>query len=105
MIVAIRVRGSVKMNRNTEKTLEVLGLKKVNTAILIDDSKKSVLKKLESFITWGEASDEAMNLLRKKSNLNPPKGGYKSIKKYYPKGALGYRGEAINDLIKRMIVE
>ena len=35
--------------------------------------------------------------------LHPPKGGFnKPIKKAYPKGQLGYRGEAINDLIEKM---
>ncbi len=37
--------------------------------------------------------------------LHPPKGGFKgSIKKMYGNdGELGYRGKAINDLLKRMI--
>ncbi|UCH03271.1 MAG: 50S ribosomal protein L30 [Candidatus Bathyarchaeota archaeon] len=36
--------------------------------------------------------------------LHPPKGGFHgSIKKPYPKGELGYRGEDINQLIKKMI--
>jgi len=38
--------------------------------------------------------------------LNPPKGGFgrKGIKvSFKAKGALGYRGEKINDLLKRMI--
>ncbi|MGA7845465.1 MAG: 50S ribosomal protein L30, partial [Thermoplasmata archaeon] len=36
--------------------------------------------------------------------LAPPKGGWKSTKKPYSLGgALGYRGRAINDLVKKMI--
>ncbi len=37
--------------------------------------------------------------------LHPPRGGFKgSIKKHYKIGGeLGYRGEAINDLIRRML--
>jgi len=36
--------------------------------------------------------------------LNPPKNGYKSIKRpFNKKGALGYRGKEINKLIERMI--
>ena len=36
--------------------------------------------------------------------LHPPKGGFHgSIKKPYPKGELGYRGEKINDLLAKMI--
>ena len=35
--------------------------------------------------------------------LSPPSRGYKSTRKLYPKGALGYRGEKINELLNRMI--
>jgi large subunit ribosomal protein L30 len=35
--------------------------------------------------------------------LSPPRGGYRVTKHPYPQGALGYRGEDINNLIKRMI--
>ena len=36
--------------------------------------------------------------------LNPPKGGYEGIKRAFKTGgALGYRGNLINDLIRRMI--
>ena len=35
--------------------------------------------------------------------LSPPSKGYKSTKALYPRGSLGYRGEKINELIKRMI--
>ena len=35
--------------------------------------------------------------------LSPPSRGYKSVRLAYPKGDLGKRGEAINQLLKRMI--
>ncbi|MBI2546856.1 MAG: 50S ribosomal protein L30 [Candidatus Aenigmarchaeota archaeon] len=35
--------------------------------------------------------------------LSPPSKGFKSIKSHYPKGDLGYRGVAINGLLKEMI--
>lgn len=35
--------------------------------------------------------------------LNPPSKGYKSIKRPFPRGDLGCRGEKINALLKRMI--
>lgn len=36
--------------------------------------------------------------------LHPPKGGFHgTIKKPYPKGEVGYRGEKINDLLAKMI--
>jgi large subunit ribosomal protein L30 len=35
--------------------------------------------------------------------LHPPKKGYRHVKKPYPKGALGYRKEKINELLRRMV--
>lgn len=37
--------------------------------------------------------------------MHPPKGGYEYIRiQYNKKGTLGYRGEAINDLILKMLI-
>jgi large subunit ribosomal protein L30 len=41
--------------------------------------------------------------LKKVFRLNPPSKGYKSIRRPYPKGSLGYRGSRINELLKRMM--
>ncbi len=35
--------------------------------------------------------------------LTPPSKGFKSTKSHYPEGDLGYRGNAINSLLERMI--
>lgn len=35
--------------------------------------------------------------------LTPPSGGFKSMMKQFPKGDLGNRGEAINELLKKMV--
>jgi len=35
--------------------------------------------------------------------LTPPSKGHKPVKRLYPKGACGYRGKHINELLKRMI--
>ncbi len=35
--------------------------------------------------------------------LSPPRKGYEGVKNPYPKGALGFRGEKINELLERMI--
>ena len=56
---------------------------------------------LDKYIS-GEADFKDIDLINK-FRLNPPRKGYKSIKYSYPKGALGYRGEQINDLINRML--
>lgn len=34
--------------------------------------------------------------------LSPPSGGLKSVKHHYPKGDLGYRGDAMNKLLEKM---
>lgn len=45
-----------------------------------------------------------MSDLKPVFRLHPPKGGFRgTIKKPYPKGELGYREKAINDLIAKMI--
>jgi large subunit ribosomal protein L30 len=35
--------------------------------------------------------------------LSPPSGGYKSVKEFFPKGAMGYRRDKMDQLLKRMI--
>ena len=55
----------------------------------------------EGRVLWHKYSDYVKPVFR----LHPPKGGFKgSIKKPYSAGGeLGYRGEAINELLARMI--
>lgn len=96
------------------------------------ESYEGMLKKVKGYITWGEIDKETLiNLLEKKSSienaeefaeeiideedlpekleksfgLHPPKGGFKGKKKkpYGKKGEIGYRGEEINKLLKKMI--
>jgi len=105
MLAVIRIRGTVEVSEKIRNALDSLGLRKTNNMILIDEKIKSVIKKVNSHVAWGELDKE----LEKKFagagvvRLSPPKGGFKSLKKSYPKGDLGYRGPAINDLIKKMM--
>ncbi|MBI3190416.1 uL30 family ribosomal protein [archaeon] len=107
MIVAIRLRGSAKIRRDIKDTLYMLKLRRVNTMILLekDPVTMGMIIKVKDYITWGEMSDEVKQLVGSKKivRLKCAKGGLKSIKLKYPKGDLGYRGAAINDLIKRML--
>jgi large subunit ribosomal protein L30 len=109
MLAAIRLRGHVKVDKEVEDTMKMLGLRHVNTLALLPDTQvvRGMLKKVESFITWGSASQELLDKLRKKGNettfrLKPPEQGFISIKKAFPQGDLGFRGDNINELIKRM---
>jgi large subunit ribosomal protein L30 len=129
-IAVVRVRGNVRQSYDIEKTFASLNLHNKNWCILLDNNPSNIgmIKKVKDFITWGEISKEMVTLLitkrgevestGKKSfnfegkkykryfRLTPPKKGYgrKGIKiSYTDGGALGYRGEKINDLLKRMI--
>jgi large subunit ribosomal protein L30 len=71
-----------------------------------------MLIKVKDYVTWGEINPETAEMLKKRDEgkkfyrLNSPKKGFgrKGIKiPFGIGGALGHRGEKINDLIQRMI--
>lgn len=112
-IAVVRIRGLVKIRRDFVDTLNMLNLNKKNHCAVLD-SKPEVLgmiRKVKDFVAWGEISDDTIKLLepRKKNgfySLHPPRGGFarKGIKMPVNKGgALGYQGDKINDLLKRMV--
>ncbi len=143
MYAVVRVRGTVGVREEVERTLKLLNLNKPHhcTVVPENDSYKGMIFKVKDYVTWGEVSDEVLKLLVEKRGelegggkipaekvdeyvkkikevglkkaglkpvfrLAPPRKGYerKGIKKHFTVGgALGYRGEKINDLIKRMI--
>lgn len=152
-IAVVRIRGTISASRQVRETLKMLHLTRNNYATLITDAPSFVgmLKTIQSFVTWGEASKETVAMLIKEKGrlignkkltdeyaqkigyksleelseaifnckveywklpriqpvfkLHPPTKGFKGkIKKSYGMGGeLGYRGENINELIKRMI--
>ena len=114
------------------ETDSILGmLKKVKDFITWGEIKREVLIKLlkkrlrlkgnrrvkENYLkekynlTFEQLADELLNGKKLKEfedfnpvfRLRPPRKGFKSIKEPWPKGDLGYRGEAINELLERMI--
>ena len=107
VLAVIRIKGKVGVRREVADTLRMLGLKDKNTMALLprSDSILGMIKKVDSMVTWGELSEELVEKFKDKKTigLKPPKHGHKSIRKFYPKGDLGYRGNEINELIKRMI--
>lgn len=111
VIAAIRMRGVVGARKEVEDTLRMLGLKKKYSLAMLprNDSIVGMVKKAGYMLTWGEVDSELMKELKEKYGdkktiaLKPPRKGLKSIKKRWPKGDTGYRGAAINDLIKRMM--
>src|SRR3989344_6111700 len=120
-VVIIRIRGVTGIIAGIKDTLDMLKLHKKNMCVVYDatSSIMGMLKKVKDYVTWGEIDNETLKiLLEKRQELNPddskkiknffrlnsPKKGYgrKGIKITFMKGgALGYRGEKINDLVKR----
>ena len=152
-IAVVKVRGTIRAQREIRETLEMLHLTRSNHAVLVDDRPSFVgmLKTARNYVTWGEVSKEAVAILLKQRGkltgnkkltdeyaqkigyksldeladaiasckvehwklpsvqpvfrLHPPKKGFKgkTKKSFSAGGEAGYRGEAINDLIKRMV--
>lgn len=153
VLVAVKVRGEISAQREARETLALLHLQHTNHAIMIDNRPafKGMLQRVQSYVTWGEATKETIALMLRNRGkiiggkplteeaakklgyesiddlteaiysgkigqwrvggmqplfkLRPPKKGYKGkVKKSYNAGGeAGYRGEAINELIKRMV--
>ena len=113
-IALIRIKGQVCNHPKRTVALNLLGLTKKYSVAFLPDSPflKGQLKLLQPNLTWGEANDDITATLAKKYpsqkiyHLNPPHGGLgrKGIKTpYRKKGAYGYRGDAINALLKKMM--
>lgn len=109
-LAILRVRGRVGVRKDVERTMRMLGLHTKHALALMPKSSEimGMIKKSEDYVTWGEVSKDLLEMLKEKGKGNvyrlaPPRGGFKTLKKRWPKGDLGYRGNNINDLIKRML--
>ncbi len=116
LIAIIRVRGRVGVRQDIEETLKRLKLTKPNHLVIYPktDSILGMIKKVNSYITWGEVDKNTLELLDKRATketenlyrLSPPRKGWgrKGIKYSYKEGgATGYRGKEIVSLIERML--
>ena len=152
-LVVVKIRGTVRAQKETRETLDFLHLGHTNHAVLIDSraSYKGMLQRINSYITYGEPTKETVVMMLQKRaklagdkkltdeylnkagyksmddlaeaivsckvqfqklpniqplfKLHPPSKGYKGKTKkgFKAGGEAGYRGEAINDLVKRMV--
>ncbi len=114
-IAIIRVRGQVRIRHDIVRAMVQLNLRKRHHATIVEDSPsvQGQLKKVQSFVTWGPVTDDTAKKLAFRARgegrwfaLPPPRKGYgrKGIKLPFAKGgALGNRGEKINDLLMRMV--
>jgi len=113
-IAIVRVRGQVRIRHDIKRALEQLNLSKRHHATIVEESPSIAgqLRKVQSFVTWGPVNDETAKKLAPRARgdgrwfaLPPPRKGYgrKGIKMPFKNGgALGDRGEKINDLLMRM---
>jgi large subunit ribosomal protein L30 len=108
----VRIRSSIGANREVVETLDMLGLKRINSLSVVEesDSFRGMLQKVKDYVTWGEIDKELLSELSGRYErlrgvgLHPPRGGFRSVKRPYGNGGdLGYRGEKINELIRRML--
>jgi len=121
-IAIIRLRGTDDVNGEIESTMRMLRLHKKNTCSVYNktESLMGMLSKVKDYTTYGEIDEETHKLLVEKRaikdqktqkvlnyfHLSPPRGGFerRGIKTPFSmKGALGYRKDKINALIKKMI--
>lgn len=96
-----KVRDFVTWGEINQKTMERL----VSERGRLAGNKKIDGKKLSdalSHLKKGEGPSKIEGM-KPVFRLSPPKGGFKFIKKPYPKGGLGYRGEKINELLEKML--
>lgn len=62
------------------------------------------MKEFAEKLCAGKTGISAVSGLKKVFRLHPPSGGFKCTKRHFRElGDLGYRGEAVNELIKRMV--
>ncbi len=124
-IAIVRIRGSIKVNKEINDTLNMLRLYKRNYCVVMPSTPSilGMIQKVKDYSTWGEINEETLKLLKDKRlektkdkqgkdvekkffRLSPPRGGFerKGTKVAFKVGgALGYRGDKINYLIKKMV--
>lgn len=123
MVAVILIRGILGVTQNIIDTMDILRLRRKNVCVIIEStpSNMGMVNKVKDYVTWGEVDDSTVKLLIEKRGeknpknpsrtkpffrLNAPRKGFgrKGIKvPFNSGGAIGYRGEKINDLIKRML--
>ena len=113
-IAVIRVRGTVNIEHGVKKTLDMIHLYRKNYCCVVEsnDYYRGMVEKVKDFVTYGEIDEETYKLMKEKRGdgkffrLHPTVRGFgrKGIKKPFNSGgALGFRGEKINELIRRML--
>lgn len=85
----LRVKGTVNINSDIKKTLQLLNLNKANHCVIIQEtpSTKGMLQVAKDYITWGEIDKDVLSkLITSRGKLE----GDKQITNDYVKSATSY---------------
>ncbi|MBN1792331.1 uL30 family ribosomal protein [Candidatus Woesearchaeota archaeon] len=120
-LAIILVRGLIHARKDIIATIDNFMLRQKLACVVVPDTplNRASVMKCKDYVTFGTITDETYNLLVEKRGekdcsgklkkffrLHPPRGGFekKGIKKPFNLGgALGHRGEKMNDLIQKML--
>ena len=82
----------------------LMGDKPIDDNYIMENSEFTSIMSLSKVISNNEFSYKDLKNVKPVFRLSPPRKGYEGIKRSYRNGgALGYRGEEINDLLERML--
>ncbi|MCJ7450178.1 MAG: uL30 family ribosomal protein [Candidatus Nanohaloarchaeota archaeon QJJ-9] len=115
MFAAVRIVGKPDAAKEVKDTLELLGLEKKNQIGFFpeEDEFQGMLEKVKDTIAYGKVDKKFAKEFCKEKGVeingktlvttNPPSKGYKDTKSQFNQGgSLGYRGEEIEGLLKKM---
>jgi large subunit ribosomal protein L30 len=95
-----KVRNWVTWGEIDDKILELMIKKRGRK----QGNKRLTEKEVKDVFEFIKNNERIPDIIKPVFRLTPPSKGFKkSIKQHYPNGELGYRGEKINELLKRMI--
>lgn len=102
-LIAVRVRGRVRLLNEVKDTLNMLRLYKTNYCIVLENTPASVgmLQKAKNYITWGDAEEALVDeLFIKRGNeyKGPKTDKNKKIK--YSNRYVEYKGKKYNKFFK-----
>jgi large subunit ribosomal protein L30 len=120
-LALVRIRGMIHVKKDIVATIFNLRLRKNNACSVVPDTpaNRAAAAKCKDYIAFGEISEDTYNelvdkrgkkdetgALKKFFLLHPPRGGFekRGIKVSFNRGgALGYRGDKMNELIRKML--
>jgi large subunit ribosomal protein L30 len=93
-----------EIDRDTLKELILTSGEFVNNGRVTEEEiKKRTGMDADTFVEKVLSGEVKLSDYLKPFRLHPPRKGYRNTKLPYPEGALGYRGDKINELLRRMM--